>query len=68
LRRRRVARADADRLGGYEFVGRLPRDERGKLAEEESWGAAGVGDVAYLLIVVAFFALSFGYARISPRL
>jgi len=27
-----------------------------------------VGDVAYLLIVFAFFALSFAYARISPRL
>jgi len=60
--------AGEDRLAGYEFVGRLPRGERGELAEDESWGVAGVGDLAYLLIVAAFFALSFGYARISPRL
>jgi len=27
-----------------------------------------VGDVIYLLIVVLFFALSIGFARIAPRL
>jgi len=27
-----------------------------------------MGDLAYLLIVVAFFALSIGYARVAPRL
>jgi len=27
-----------------------------------------VGDVIYLLIVVLFFILSIGYARIAPRL
>jgi hypothetical protein len=27
-----------------------------------------MGDLVYLLIVAAFFALSIGYARIAPRL
>jgi len=27
-----------------------------------------MGDLVYLLIVVAFFALAIGYARIAPRL
>jgi hypothetical protein len=27
-----------------------------------------MGDLIYLLIVAAFFALSIGYARIAPRL
>jgi len=27
-----------------------------------------MGDLVYLLIVVVFFALSIGYARIAPRL
>ena len=27
-----------------------------------------MGDLVYLLIVVAFFALSIAYARIAPRL
>jgi len=31
-------------------------------------GVWGVGDVFYLVIVFAFFALSFGYARIAPKL
>ena len=32
-------------------------------------GVKGImGDLVYLLIVVVFFALSIGYARIAPRL
>jgi len=27
-----------------------------------------VGDIVYLVIVVLFFALSIGYARVAPRL
>jgi hypothetical protein len=29
---------------------------------------AVMGDIVYLLIVVVFFALAIGYARVAPRL
>ena len=28
----------------------------------------GMGDVAYVAVVIAFFFLSMGYARVAPRL
>lgn len=37
-------------------------------AEAGRGGVWKMGDVVYLLIVAAFFALAIGYARVAPRL